>query len=372
MYTPSCVLGVKSGRKGEILNIFFLIITVISVPVAVIGGFMDWPALLMFIIDSVAVIGLAFYIGKATENLAVVTGPSIGGLLNASFGNAAEIIIAVFALSEGLTQVVLASLTGSVLGNLLLVGGLSFFVGGLRAKRQQFNIHEARHNAGLLLFAIVIAFVFPYIFSDKVEDADTQIMSIVISVILILIYLAGLFFKLVTHRGVFKSSSQEENEKNQAEEEPEWNLWIAIVILLASTIAVAYVSEDLVHRIEPVGQSMGWSDLFIGVIIVAIVGNAAEHSSAIMMAYKDKINVSVEIAVGSSLQISMFGAPILVLVSLFMGDFMPLVFSSTELIAMVLSSLLVINLTSDGDTNWFEGAMMLGAYIIMGVGFYLL
>nr|WP_139822701.1 calcium/proton exchanger [Tuberibacillus sp. Marseille-P3662] len=354
------------------LNIFFLVITVISVPVAVIGGFMDWPALLMFIIDSVAVIGLAFYIGKATENLAVVTGPSIGGLLNASFGNAAEIIIAVFALSEGLTQVVLASLTGSVLGNLLLVGGLSFFVGGLRAKRHQLNVHEARHNAGLLLFAIVIAFVFPYIFSSRVEDNDTQIMSIIISIVLIIIYLAGLFFKLVTHRGVFKSSSPKENEKSEAEEEPDWNLWMAIGVLVASTAAVAYISEDLVHRIEPVGASLGWSDLFIGVIIVAIVGNAAEHSSAVMMAYQKRMNVAVEIAVGSSLQIAMFGAPILVLISLLLGDFMPLVFSSTELISMVLSALLVINLTSDGDTNWFEGAMMLGAYIIMGVGFYLL
>lgn len=350
------------------INRIFLIAVILGVPLSVIGHMMHWSDVLMFIIYCLTIIALAAFMGRATESLAVVAGPRIGGLLNATFGDAVELIISIFALKEGLTAVVLASLTGSVLGNLLLVGGLSFFIGGLKFKRQEFNVYDARHNSGLLIFAVIVAFVIPEVFASEMDEAKTMSLSVGISIILIILYLAALFFKLVTHRGVYQHKSEEVEEH----EEPEWSMWKAIAVLFLSTLAVAYVSESLVSTIEIVSESFGWSELFIGVIIVAIVGNAAEHASAIIMAVKNRMGVAVEIAVGSTLQVAMFVAPILVLVSLMFESQMSLVFTWPELIAMVTAVFLTIAISNDGDTNWFEGATLLGAYIIMGIGFYLI
>ncbi|MFQ6390651.1 calcium/proton exchanger [Priestia aryabhattai] len=350
------------------INRIFLIAVILGVPLSVIGHMMHWSDVLMFIIYCLTIIALAAFMGRATESLAVVAGPRIGGLLNATFGNAVELIISIFALKEGLTAVVLASLTGSVLGNLLLVGGLSFFIGGLKFKRQEFNVYDARHNSGLLIFAVIVAFVIPEVFASEMDEAKTMSLSVGISIILIILYLAALFFKLVTHRGVYQHKSEEVEEH----EKPEWSMWKAIAVLFLSTLAVAYVSESLVSTIEVVSESFGWSELFIGVIIVAIVGNAAEHASAIIMAVKNRMGVAVEIAVGSTLQVAMFVAPILVLVSLMFENQMSLVFTWPELIAMVTAVFLTIAISNDGDTNWFEGATLLGAYIIMGIGFYLI
>ncbi|MER2253804.1 MAG: calcium/proton exchanger [Priestia megaterium] len=350
------------------INRIFLIAVILGVPLSVIGHMMHWSDVLMFIIYCLTIIALAAFMGRATESLAVVAGPRIGGLLNATFGNAVELIISIFALKEGLTAVVLASLTGSVLGNLLLVGGLSFFIGGLKFKRQEFNVYDARHNSGLLIFAVIVAFVIPEVFASEMDEAKTMSLSVGISIILIILYLAALFFNLVTHRGVYKPKSEEVEEH----EKPEWSMWKAIAVLFLSTLAVAYVSESLVSTIEIVSESFGWSELFIGVIIVAIVGNAAEHASAIIMAVKNRMGVAVEIAVGSTLQVAMFVAPILVLVSLMFENQMSLVFTWPELIAMVTAVFLTIAISNDGDTNWFEGATLLGAYIIMGIGFYLI
>ncbi|KML26751.1 calcium/proton exchanger [Priestia aryabhattai] len=350
------------------INRIFLIAVILGVPLSVIGHMMHWSDVLMFIIYCLTIIALAAFMGRATESLAVVAGPRIGGLLNATFGNAVELIISIFALKEGLTAVVLASLTGSVLGNLLLVGGLSFFIGGLKFKRQEFNVYDARHNSGLLIFAVIVAFVIPEVFASEMDEAKTMSLSVGISIILIILYLAALLFKLVTHRGVYQHKSEEVEEH----EEPEWSMWKAIAVLFLSTLAVAYVSESLVSTIEIVSESFGWSELFIGVIIVAIVGNAAEHASAIIMAVKNRMGVAVEIAVGSTLQVAMFVAPILVLVSLMFESQMSLVFTWPELIAMVTAVFLTIAISNDGDTNWFEGATLLGAYIIMGIGFYLI
>jgi Ca2+:H+ antiporter len=286
------------------INRIFLIAVILGVPLSVIGHMMHWSDVLMFIIYCLTIIALAAFMGRATESLAVVAGPRIGGLLNATFGNAVELIISIFALKEGLTAVVLASLTGSVLGNLLLVGGLSFFIGGLKFKRQEFNVYDARHNSGLLIFAVIVAFVIPEVFASEMNEAKTMSLSVGISIILIILYLAALFFKLVTHRGVYQHKSEEVEEH----EEPEWSMWKAIAVLFLSTLAVAYVSESLVSTIEIVSESFGWSELFIGVIIVAIVGNAAEHASAIIMAVKNRMGVAVEIAVGSTLQVAMFVA----------------------------------------------------------------
>ncbi|MET1032703.1 calcium/proton exchanger [Domibacillus tundrae] len=346
----------------------FAIMIAAGVPLTIAGSLLHWPSVVMFVICSATVIALSSYMGRATESLAIVVGPRIGGLLNATFGNAVELIISIFALKAGLVGVVLASLTGSVLGNLLLVAGLSFFMGGLKFKRQTFSVHDARHNSALLIFAVVVGFVIPEIFSMSMTEAKTLNLSIGISIVMIAIYLAGLFFKLVTHRGVYVSEGNETHH----EEVPEWSKKKAIGILLAATAAVAYVAESLVHTFEAVGEQFGWSELFIGVIIVAIVGNAAEHVSAILMAMKNKMDIAVEIAIGSTLQVAMFVAPVLVLISLLYPTPMPLVFTIPELVSMVTAVFLAISISNDGETNWFEGLTLLAAYFIMGIGFYLL
>ncbi|KIL72232.1 calcium/proton exchanger [Bacillus badius] len=347
---------------------FFGGMVLLGVPLSIAGSLMHWPTLMMFGIYCLTIIALSSYMGRATESLAIITGPRIGGLLNATFGNAVELIISIFALKAGLIEVVLASLTGSVLGNLLLVAGLSFFLGGLKYKRQTFNEHDARHNSGLLMFAVIVAFVVPEIFSMGMDESKTLSLSVGISIIMIVLYLAALFFKLVTHRGVYAGKSEE----SPHHEEPEWSKGRAIAVLLVATLAVAYVSENLVHTFEVVGESFGWTELFIGVIVVAIVGNAAEHASAILMAMKNKMDVAVEIAVGSTLQIAMFVAPLLVLLSLMFNESMPLVFTVPELVSMVTAVLLAVIISNDGETNWFEGLTLLAAYVIMGIGFYLL
>lgn len=349
-------------------NKIFMLLTFIGVPVSVIGTLMHWPSILLFVIYCLTIIALSSFMGRATESLAIVAGPRIGGLLNATFGNAVELMISIFSLKAGLIGVVLASLTGSVLGNLLLVAGLSFFVGGLKFKRQKFNVYDARHNSGLLMFAVIVAFVIPEVFSMNMSNSKNLSLSIGISITLILLYLAALFFKLVTHRGVYHS----ESEAQHHDEEPEWGKGKAIAVLLAATLAVAYISENLVHTFEYVAESFGWSELFIGIIIVAIVGNAAEHASAVLMAYKNKMDVAVEIAIGSTLQIAMFVAPVLVLISLFFETSMPLLFTWQELTAMASSVLLMVVISNDGESNWFEGLTLLAAYVIMGIGFYLL
>ncbi|KQL50628.1 cation transporter [Heyndrickxia shackletonii] len=351
------------------MNKVFAIMVFIGVPISVIGAIFHWPSVIMFIIYCLTIIALASFMGRATESLAIVAGPRIGGLLNATFGNAVELIISIFAIRAGLNEVVLASLTGSVLGNLLLVAGMSFLVGGLKFKRQKFNVYDARHNSGLLIFAVLVAFVIPEVFSMNLNLSNTIHLSVGVAIILILLYLAALFFKLVTHRGIYQDPSVSEDDE---QEEPEWKKGKAITILFLATIAVAYISENLVHTFESVARSFGWSELFIGIIIVAIVGNAAEHASAILMAYKNKMDVAVEIAFGSTLQISMFVAPLLVILSLFFNHPMPLVFTMPELVAMATAVMLSIILANDGETNWFEGATLLAAYIIMGIGFYLL
>ncbi|WP_062105694.1 calcium/proton exchanger [Bacillus niameyensis] len=347
----------------------FLIILIVGLPFSVIGSIFHLPSLLMFAVYCLTIIALASFMGRATESLTIVAGPRIGGLLNATFGNAVELIISIFSLKAGLIGVVLASLTGSVIGNLLLVLGLSFFMGGLKFKVQKFNVYDARHNSGLLMFAVIVAFVIPEMFTQNMSETKTISLSIGISIIMILLYLAALFFKLVTHRGVYHT---QESEENIEQEEPEWSKGRATLVLALATLAVAYTSERLVHTFDAVGEQLGWSELFIGIIIVAIVGNAAEHASAVLMAMKNKMDVAVEIAVGSTLQIAMFVAPILVLVSLLFPVSMPLVFTMPEIIAMATSVLLTIIIANDGESNWFEGATLLAAYLIMGIGFYLL
>lgn len=342
-----------------------MILLIITLPLSVVGNLLHWSEVAQFAIACAAIIPLAGVMGRATESIAIHSGPKIGGLMNATFGNAVELIIALFALKQGLIGVVQASLTGSIIGNLLLVAGLSFLVGGIKFPQQKFNRTIAGTNSAMMLLGVVIALVIPAIFTAS-NPKISNTMSIGVSIVVLLLYLLGLFFSLYTHRNLFNYTEDLEAE------EAEWSMKKALLILALATGAVAYESELLVHTISKVSEELGWSEVFIGVIIVAIIGNAAEHSSAILMAMRNKMDVALEIAVGSSLQIAMFVTPLLVFASLAFGNPMSLVFSWPELGAMVLSVLLINFLAQDGESNWLEGAMALGAYLIIGIGFYFL
>ncbi|MFD2169105.1 calcium/proton exchanger [Tumebacillus lipolyticus] len=343
-----------------------MILLLIMLPLSVIGKYLHWNEVALFAIACAAIIPLAGVMGRATESIAIHSGPKIGGLMNATFGNAVELIIAFFALREGLIGVVQASLTGSIIGNLLLVAGLSMLIGGVRYPKQKFNRTIAGTNAAMMLLGVVIALVIPAIFSLSHPGTIDIRMSVGVSIVVLILYLLGLFFSLFTHRNLFIYT------ENMEEEEAEWSVGKAIGVLAIATVAVAYESELLVHTIEAVSQKLGWSEVFIGVIIVAIIGNAAEHSSAILMAWRNKMDLALEIAVGSSLQVAMFVTPVLVFLSLALGNHMTLVFTWPELASMVLAVFLINFLAQDGESNWLEGAMALGAYLIIGIGFFFL
>lgn len=344
---------------------FLLLMLVVCLPLLVIGEFLHFSDLTLFALSCLTIIPLAGVMGRATESIAIHSGPRIGGLVNATFGNAVELIIGFLALDKGLYDVVQASITGSIIGNLLLVAGLSFLVGGVKHPVQKFNKAAASTNSSMMMLGVVIALVIPAIFTMNKPSIAIGV-SIGVSIVSLLLYILGLYFSLVTHRNIFNYTEDME------EEEAEWGMTKAILVLLVSTLAVAFASEVLVKTIETVSHQMHWTNVFIGVIIVAIIGNAAEHSSAVMMAWKNRMELALEISVGSSLQIAMFVAPVLVFAGALIGKPLPLVFSWPELAAMSLSVLLVAFLSADGESNWLEGAMALGAYTILGIGFYFL
>ncbi|MGZ4107389.1 MAG: calcium/proton exchanger [Tumebacillaceae bacterium] len=338
---------------------------VVMLPLSVLAKILHWGEVTIFVIACLAIIPLAGVMGRATESISIHSGPKIGGLMNATFGNAVELIIAFFALQQGLVEVVRASLTGSIIGNLLLVAGLSFMVGGFRYPSQKFNRMVAGTNSAMMLLGVVVALIIPAIFTLTNPKINMG-MSIGVASVSLILYVLGLLFSLYTHRNLFNYAEE------LPEEEAEWSLGKALFVLALATGAVAYESELLVHSLTAVSESFGWSQVFIGVIIVAIIGNAAEHSTAIMMAWRNRMDVALEIAVGSSLQIAMFVMPVLVFASLMIGNTMSLVFSWPELAAMTLSVILINFLSGDGESNWLEGAMALGAYVIIGIGFYFL
>ena len=347
----------------------------VFVPVAIALRF--WPAIsnptALFICSALAIVPVAGWIGRATEELASRLGEGLGGLLNASFGNAAELIIAGIALSKGLHGVVKASITGSIIGNILLVLGLSALMGGVKHKEQRFNQSGARTSVislSLAAIALIIPTVFhmsaavsPSGWSPKVEHQ----LSLGIAVVLFVTYLGVLLFTLGTHKHFFVGG------EGELEEEVEhWSRAKAIVILIASTAVVALLSEFLVGTIESVRASFGVTEVFVGVIVVAIVGNAAEHSTAIVMALKNKMDLSVGIAIGSSLQVALFVAPVLVFGSYFLGHPMDLEFSFPEIFAVVVSVNILFQICGDGETNWIEGVQLLSVYLILGILFFYL
>ncbi len=327
----------------------------------------------LFLCAALAIIPVAGWIGHATEELARHVGSGLGGLLNATFGNAAELIIAGIALSKGLTGVVKASITGSIIGNILLVLGLSILLGGTKYKEQSFNRVGARTSTISLSLA-GIALIIPTVFHLTSSASPSgwspvmeQRLSLAIAIILFVTYFCVLWFSLRTHKSHFQSAGDSSDEKGG-----HWSRGKAIIILVIATAFVALLSEFLVGTIESVRAAVGITEVFVGVIVVAIVGNAAEHSTAIIMAMKNKMDLSVGIAIGSSLQIALFVAPLLVFLSYAFGRPMDLEFSLPEIFAVVASIYILFQISGDGETNWIEGVQLLSVYLILGVLFFFL
>jgi Ca2+:H+ antiporter len=347
----------------------------IFVPIALLLRFV--PAFAnptaLFICSAIAIVPVAGWIGRATEELAARVGEGLGGLLNATFGNAAELIIAGIALSKGLTGVVKASITGSIIGNILLVLGLSALCGGIKHKEQRFNKSGARTSVISLSLA-AIALIIPTVFhmtaaaspSGWAPNVEHQ-LSLGIAIVLFVTYLCVLVFTLGTHKHFFIGC-----EGELEEEVAHWSRMKSVIVLVIATSVVALLSEFLVGTIEAVRHSLGITEVFVGVIVVAIVGNAAEHSTAIVMAMKNKMDLSVGIAIGSSLQVALFVAPLLVFLSYFLGRPMNLEFSLPEIFAVVASVYIIFQISGDGETNWIEGVQLLSVYLILGILFFYL
>lgn len=359
-------------NKNTILSLLLLF-----VPISIAAHFLEWGAAVVFITSCIAIVPLAAWMGTATEEIAVVAGPTLGGLLNATFGNATELIIALIALNAGLVSVVKATITGSIIGNLLLVMGLSMLLGGLRYKEQDFQPIVARVNASSMNLA-VIAILLPTAMdatSVGLSEVTIQRLSIAVAVVLILVYGLTLLFSMKTHSYLFDVGMADmENlaESNLAPEEPEHkpNLWLWVGVLLVVTLFVAGESELLVDSLEEATSELGLSALFTGVILLPVIGNAAEHATAVTVALKNKMDLSVSVAVGSSMQIALFVAPVLVLAGWLMGKPMDLNFNAFELVAVVVSVLIANSISSDGKSNWLEGTLLLATYLVLGFAFY--
>lgn len=348
----------------------------VFVPISIAAHFLEWGSSVVFITSGLAIVPLAAFMGTATEEIAVVVGPSLGGLLNATFGNATELIIALIALNAGLVNVVKATITGSIISNLLLVMGFSMLLGGLRYKEQDFQPVIARVNASSMNLA-VIAILVPTAVdatSTGIGESTLQKLSVAVAIVLILVYGLTLLFSMKTHSylfdvGVAEMDGEESNvAKEDTEEKPNLTLWIGV--LLGVTLLVAGESELLVETLEEATSQLGLSTLFTGVILLPVIGNAAEHATAVTVAMKNKMDLSVSVAVGSSLQIALFVAPVLVLAGWFMGQPMDLDFNPFELVAVAVSVLIANSISSDGNSNWLEGTLLLATYVVLGLAFF--
>jgi Ca2+:H+ antiporter len=351
----------------------------VFIPIAVGLELAHASAPLVFFASALGVIPTAALMSSATEHLASRAGPGIGGLLNVTFGNAAELIIAFLLLTEGLQEVVKASLVGSIIGNCLLVLGASMVVGGWKRDRQTFSVTASQAQAGMLLLA-VLCMIMPAVFQlvhggnlPGVEEnrhdfgKDVEHLSIGVAIVLILSYVAGLIFSLRTHRDIFNAGHDEDEEHG----EDVWSVKKAVILLAVAGAAVGLMSEILVGSIEEASDDIGLSHFFVGVFIVAVVGNAAEHYVAIVVAAKNKMDLAVNISIGSSAQIALFVAPVLVLASFVVGpEPMALVFNGYEIAAMLAAVLISNFLASEGESNWFEGVQLLALYAVLGLVFF--
>jgi Ca2+:H+ antiporter len=355
------------------------------IPLAVVLELVHADPVIVFFASALGVIPTAALMGRATEELAERSGPGIGGLLNVTFGNAPELIIALFALNAGLHEVVKASIIGSIMGNALLVLGAAAFVGGLRRERQRFDATAAVTQSSMLLLAGV-ALVMPAVFelvegvglpqpdAERINyDATVENLSYAVAVVLIGTYIAGLVFSLKTHRDLFNPVAQTDDDPDpiqHGDAEP-WTVRKSVLMLAIAGMAVGLMSEILVGSITEASETVGLSEFFIGVIVVAIVGNAAEHWVAVLVAWKDKMDLAVNIAIGSAAQIALFVAPVLVLCSLFIGPHpMALVFNGFEIAGVLMAILIAAHVTNEGETTWFEGLQLLAVYAVLGIAFF--
>ncbi len=324
----------------------------------------------IFVCSGLAIIPLAGLMGEATEHLAERAGAGVGGLLNATFGNAAELIIAGLALRRGLVDVVKASLTGSIIGNILLVGGLSVLAGGLRHRKQTFNATAAGLGATLLALSaigLVVPALFHHLAPPSTTDALTQKLSLWIAIVLFSAYVLSLVFSLRTHSHLFLGSGGKGHSEAHG---PVWSVKRAVTVLVVATAGVALMSETLVGSVEHAAETLGMSQVFVGVILVAIIGNAAEHSTAVMMALKNKMDLAMNICIGSSMQVALLIAPLLVFLSYGFGQPMDLVFTTLEVVAVGLSVGVFALAALDGDSHWMEGVLLLAVYAVFGLAFF--
>lgn len=346
----------------------FFLVLLVFIPVSIAAHFLEWGETVVFITAALGIVPLASYMGTATEEIAVVTGPSIGGLLNATFGNATELILAFIALKAGLVGVVKATITGSIVSNLLLVMGFSMLLGGLKFKEQKFQPTVARLNASSMNLAVV-ALLLPSAVeytSSGIEEQTLQNLSVAVAIILIIVYILTLLFSMKTHAYLCDVGDIELEEG----EEHKVNLPFWIFILLAVTLAVAVESELLVDSLEVATTNLGLSALFTGVILLPIIGNAAEHATAVTVAMKNKMDLSVSVAVGSSMQIALFVAPVLVIAGWVIGQPMDLNFNPFELVAVVVAVFVANSISSDGESNWLEGSLLLATYAVVAIAFF--
>lgn len=345
----------------------YLKILLLCIPFSIAGYFLHWNPTVMFILSCTSIIPLAGYLGEATEEIATYTGPKLGGFLNATFGNATELIISFFAIREGLFDVVKASLAGSVLGNILLVLGCSIFVGGLKHKELKYDSQQGTFTATMLLFAVIglsLPAVFTWHTAENLITSKYESLSTITSVILLTIYVVGMIYSFKTQKDLYGVEHAEDVDAN-------WTLPISIIVLAICTIFIAIESELLVGSIEPMTESAGISQMFIGIILIPIVGNAAEHTTAIIMALKNKMDISLEIAVGSSLQIALFVVPVSVLISLLFTP-MSIIFKPIELFLFASSVFIANQVVKAGKTNWMEGLKLMSIYIIAAIGFFII
>ncbi len=344
----------------------------VFVPIAVVLEFTHARPIAIFATSALAIIPLAGWMGRATEHLAEKLGEGIGGLLNATFGNAAELIIALMALRAGMFDVVKASITGSIIGNILLVLGLSILVGGLRFPQQTFNATAAALGSTMMALS-AIGLLLPAVFHLIVRNSPVvreQNLSLEIAIVLFITYVLSLIFTLKTHSHLYVGELQDEEEK--AIGTHGWSQKRSVVTLLVATVLIAVMSEFLVGAVEAASHTLGLTRIFVGVILVAIIGNAAEHSTAILMALKNKMDLALNIAIGSSMQIALFVAPVLVFASYAFGKPMDLHFTALEVVAIAASVAVMALIVQDGKSNWMEGVLLLAVYVILGLTVYFL
>jgi Ca2+:H+ antiporter len=351
---------------------FFSFALLIFVPISIAAETLHWGTMPVFITSAIAILPLAIWLSTATEEVALVTGPSVGGLLNAVFGNATELIIGLVALRAGLIEIVKASITGTIISNLLLAMGLSMFLGGLRYKEQEFKPIVARVNGSSMTLA-VIAILLPtmaFYTSGRIETPGVQKLSIVVAVVLIAVYLLTLIFSLKTHNYLYEVSLVELEAEIGEHGEHKPNLWLWLGVLLISTIGVAFESEMFVGVVEEATKGLGLSPLFTGVILLPLVGGTAEYITAVGVALKNNMDLSVSVAMGSSLLVALLMAPLLVLVGQAIGQPMDLNFNPFEVVAVAVAVIIANLISLDGRSNWLEGILLLATYVILAAAFY--